>query len=379
MNGRAACLGTQRFQRELVVAKAYVLHSICMQRFIHRLVAPLLPLVLGAALSFGIGAPAQAADWVVSSAPMAEPAEVPPPPEGWQSASGPFVRVHGAPHQYATVLRLARHASEALPRLALELGVPIGDTVHIYMAPTDAEFREMQPGRAPSWADATAYPRLGVVFMRGPGARSGMDEPLEQVLDHELVHILLGRAFAPAVVPDWVQEGVAQVMAKQNGPHTAQTIARGTAFGGPIPLAQLTRAFPADPNRAQLAYAQSADLIEWLRVNYGADVVQVLVAELAAGRSVDGAMYKATGLFLPDVEAAYHATLSSGLPLSLSWTTSTDALFGVAGLLLVVAGIARRRRFHRRLAEMEAEEALVDELIAAMRADREGAYGRLSA
>jgi hypothetical protein len=147
------------------------------------------------------------------------------------------------------------------------------------------------------------------------------------------------------------------------------------ALGGPIALESLTRGFPADPARAQLAYAQSADFIEWMRVTYGARSLQVLIAELAAGRSVDGAMYGATGSFLPEVEAAYRATLSSGLPLGLSWATSTDAVFALGGILLIVGGIARRRQFHQRLAEMEAEEALVDELVAAIREER----SRLSA
>jgi hypothetical protein len=333
--------------------------------------------MLGVGLTIGLGLSdeAGAAEWAAAAAPPLEPAALAVVPEGWQTAHGPFIRVHGAPQQYSTVLRLARHASEALPRLALELGVPIGDTVHIYVSPTDSGFRALQPGRAPTWADATAYPGLGAIYMRGPGARAGTDEPLEQVLNHELVHILLGRAFAPAVVPDWLQEGVAQVAAEQNGPETARTLSRGMALGGPIALESLTRGFPADPARAQLAYAQSADFIEWMRVTYGARSLQVLIAELAAGRSVDGAMYGATGSFLPEVEAAYRATLSSGLPLGLSWATSTDAVFALGGILLIVGGIARRRQFHQRLAEMEAEEALVDELVAAIREER----SRLSA
>lgn len=351
-----------------------------MQHLLHAVTARVATLMIAAGLVLGVGAPSSgvAAEWVASAAAPEEPPEIPAVPVDWETAHGPFVRVHGASHQYATVLRLARHASESLPRLALELGVPIGDTVHIYVSPSDKHFRSLQPGRAPTWADATAYPGLGAIFMRGPGARPATDEPLEQVLDHELVHILLGRAFAPARVPDWVQEGVAQVAAHQNGPHTTQTLARGMALGGPIALESLTRGFPADPARAQLAYAQSADFIEWIRVTHGADALQVLIAELAAGRSVDGALYRATGQFLPDVEAAYRATLSSGIPLGLSWATSTDAVFAVGGILLLIGGVARRRQFHRRLAEMEAEEALVDELIAAMRADRE-ASARLSA
>jgi hypothetical protein len=73
-------------------------------------------------------------------------------------------------------------------------------------------------GPSPEWADATAWPELGAIFLRSPDIRVGGDEPLEQVLDHELVHVLLGRAFGDEQPPIWLQEGVAQVLAKQLGP-----------------------------------------------------------------------------------------------------------------------------------------------------------------
>ena len=86
--------------------------------------------------------------------------------------------------------------------------LPVGRTVHVYVARTQEQFRTLQPGNAPTWADATAYPGMGTVFLRDPKIRIATDEPVEQVLDHELVHILLGRAFAPAIPPSWLQEGV---------------------------------------------------------------------------------------------------------------------------------------------------------------------------
>ncbi len=310
---------------------------------------------------------ALASEWSEPTMPLPDPIEVPAPPEGWDSVAGPFLRVHAASHQYSTALRLSRHASVALPRLALDLGVPIGDTIHIYIAPSDAEFRAMQPGKAPTWADATAYPGLGVIYLRGPGARPATDEPLQQVLEHELVHVLLGRAFAPEVPPDWLQEGVAQVMARQNGPENTEVLSRGMATGALLSLDELTRQFPGDPLRAEVAYAQSADFVSWLVAEHGAAMLPVLVREMATGGSVDAGLYRATGRFLPDLEADWRARLSSGMPLSLNWATSGDALFALAGLALLFGGVLRRRQFHRRLAAMEAQERLVDELVAAYR------------
>jgi hypothetical protein len=86
---------------------------------------------------------------------------------------------------------------------------------------SDADFRALQPGQPPTWADATAYPAAGPICLRAPALRSGTDTRLEQVLDHELVHVLLGRAFAPAQPPTWLQEGIARVFAGEVGAYSA--------------------------------------------------------------------------------------------------------------------------------------------------------------
>lgn len=324
-----------------------------------------LVLALLLAVAVGFGGPAAAQEW--TAAPAVEEVDVRPPPaplEGWETVYGAFLRVHGPADAYPTLLRLARHGSEALPRLAEELGVPIGDTIHVYVAATDVEFRELQPGRPPGWADATAYPSRGIIFLRLPKARGGTAKPLEQVFDHELVHILLGRAFAPQRPPQWLQEGVAQVMAGEHGPETTRDIARGMLGGGLLTLEQLSGRFPGDPMRARLAYAQSADFVSWMMATYGEESLSVLIHEIARGEPIGAAVRAATGELLDEVDGAWRARFDQGVPLSLTPLVEMDALLGLAGLLLIVGGVLRRRQFHRRLEEMEAEERLIDELLA---------------
>src|SRR5690606_24960154 len=117
------------------------------------------------------------------------------------------------------------------PELADELGVPIGDTIHVYVTPSTQAFRELQPGSPPTWADATAYPGRGVVYLRAPEARGGAADPIEQVLEHELTHILVGRAFLPNHPPSWLQEGVAQVVSGEHEPGLSRELLRAGATG----------------------------------------------------------------------------------------------------------------------------------------------------
>jgi hypothetical protein len=290
-----------------------------------------------------------------------------PIPEGWITVPGPLVDVHGPPDRYAELLRLSRHAAVATQEFSKSLRVAVGDTIQVHLAPTDEVFRTLQPGNAPGWADATAYPSLGAIYLRGHGARMGTDEPIETVLEHELVHILLGRAFAPQQTPSWLQEGAAQVLAGQDGPKTVQTLARGMASGGLIDLEDLGRGFPSDPMRAQMAYAQTAHFVGWLTATYGEDVLPALVKEVRQGKPLPAAIRLTTGKSLSDVEDAWRDTLEGPIPFSVTALASADIWWAFGGVLLLVGGFNRRRTFLRRLDEMEKEEALVDDLLASMR------------
>ncbi|MCB9689573.1 MAG: hypothetical protein H6738_20670 [Alphaproteobacteria bacterium] len=321
----------------------------------------MLALLLSALVSPFLATPAAAQEWSAAE-PIAEPTDLPPVPEGWTTVNGTFLRVHGPENELPLLLRLARHGSERLPELAETLQVPIGTTIHVYVAPTDAMFRRMQPGRAPSWADATTWPGIGAVFLRAPSARGGQSEPLEQVFDHELVHVLVGRAFAPNVPPTWLQEGIAQLLANEVGPEIGQTLVQGSA-GGLVDLSELDHGFPADPGRARLAYAESADFVAYVVEHHGDRALPELLRASAGGAGIREATYRATGQLFDNVEADWRSHLPSGPMLQLASLASGEWMWGFGALALIGAGVRRRREFHRRVAEMEAEEQLLDSMI----------------
>jgi hypothetical protein len=311
-----------------------------------------------------LSGPAEAQEWRAAPPPEPELHELPVVPAEWNTVRGTFLRVHGPEELTSVLLRVARHGSEALPALATRLEVPIGDTIHVYVAPDDPTFRALQPGRPPTWADATAWPELGVVFLRAPAARDGDPEPLEQVLEHELVHVLLGRAFAPADPPAWLQEGAAQLLAGQHGPENNQLLNQSAALGGLVSLGELERRFPADPRRAKLAYAESADFLAWLQSAHGPEVLPELIRATTEGASVRQAVYAATGTFLEDAEQDWSSQYDAPTA-TLSALASGEWLWWLGAVALVVAAVRRRRAFHQRLEQMQAEEDAVEALLAA--------------
>jgi hypothetical protein len=305
-----------------------------------------------------------AAEWVQSTEVERVEVARPAVPEHFQTISGTFIRVHGPDYATARLLRLAQRGSTSIASISSRLSVPIGGTIHVYVVESEQQFRSIQLGKSPIWADGTAYPAAGVIILKHPSIRGGQAKPLGQVLDHELVHVLLGRAFLPQRPPSWLQEGVAQVVAGELGPETAKTLIDGVAFGGLISLESLSRGFPQDPVRAQLAYAQSADFVAWIEEKYGAEALRVVVREQVRGRPFEYAIRIATGHRMDQIEAAWRSTYESRWPvISLSALAQDEFIWAFGALLLLVGGFLKRRQFKLRLAEMALEEQQRDAVI----------------
>jgi len=319
--------------------------------------------------------------WAGSPSFQAAPATtLPPPPElpeGWISVRGLQVTVHADPRDRATAQRLQQHADAESPRLADALGVPAGPRMVIVLSPDQEHFMELQPHAPPSWADGTAWPSTGHIYLRAPRSRRGDAAPLIQVLEHELVHIILGRAFAagstpeePLRVPAWLQEGAAQVLAKEVGPEVTRRIASGSFGSGLLSLEELHRGFPDNAVRARLAYAQSADFVAWMRTEHGEEAFRAFVRASARGTPLGAALRGATGQSLDQLDRAWRARLAQS-PLWFVPLVSDTMLFGFAGLMLIFGGRGVLRRRRERLAAMEVEEAARERLYAALQAQED--------
>jgi hypothetical protein len=288
----------------------------------------------------------------------------PPWPDGWVVEEGLYAAVAGDPADRGALRLAARHVEEAVPRIADDLGIPTGQRLRVYLCHTTEQFQELQPARPEAWADATTWPGAGLVFLRAPRLRAGTAAPLSQVLDHEVTHALIGQRFHGDPVPRWLHEGLAQVVAREYSGETTRALARGTLGTGLLSLDELVRGFPEDPDRARLAYAQSADLVAFIRNRYGQDALRTLVRRLAAGRPVRAAFREATGEGLDEVDEAWRGRLRQ----SQLWVPALvdDAFWWLAGGLLLVGGWLRlRRRNRERRAWLEREEALRRDLEAA--------------
>jgi len=284
-------------------------------------------------------------------------------PDGWQAIETPWLTMYGPDNEIQVLMHLGRKGSAAVPRLAEQLGVPIGGTIHVVVAPTRREFMALQGNGVPEYADGTAWPSRGHIYLQRPRIRTS-ERPLEQVLEHEIVHILLGRAFAPGRPPAWLQEGTATVLSGEYNGEMSRQLVAAIAAGHQPDLDAISHTFPRTQPAASLAYAESADFIVFMRETYGDDAIAQLVDEAAQGAPLGAAVRAVTGEFLEDVEPRWRRQFRSGWGSYVTLLSSWEMYWAVGGLVAMVGLVLARRRGRKRLREMAEEEARLDALVA---------------
>lgn len=195
-------------------------------------------------------------------------------------------------------------------------------------------------GAPPAWAVALAYPGHNIVLVE---ARSLTRGDGQQTLRHELVHVGLGQLGRGW--PRWFQEGLAQQLTGEREYRFEHftTLARAVARDEVYRFDDLAADFPSRPSEVEVAYAQSAAFISFLRERHGKESFGVLIDRVGAGDAFETAF----GVAFHSPLSAEERLFRDELPLRFPWwplLLSGGTVLWVLMSLLTVAAWARRRR-----------------------------------
>jgi hypothetical protein len=210
--------------------------------------------------------------------------------------------------------------------------------------------------RAPSWVSGYALGALSTIVLFPARVPSYPDRNLENLLVHELAHILVWRASGGREVPRWFNEGLATVAAREWALEDRARTALALLGERPHSAAEVDSGFSGDATEAARSYALSAAFVRYLLHEYGEAFAARTLAFVADGDAFTDAFRRATGVTLAAAEDAYfrrEALWNTWVPFL---TSSTALWIGITALaLLAIRG--RRRRDAELRARWELEEA----------------------
>ena len=245
-------------------------------------------------------------------------------------------------------------------KLSNDFGVPIGDELVIRVARNPREMRAMAPlgHPPPEYATGVAYSRWGVILLTMSAPQSWEPPDLEVVLVHELSHVALYRAVLGNAVPRWFNEGVAIQQSEVRLLPRMESLLRAAAQRSMLRLSELDDRFPDRPHEVNVAYAQSADVVGFLRrSNNDERRFHRLIQSLRNGETFDTALATGYGWTRIGLERQWRDSLRTRYRI-------VPALFAgstiwVAAAILVVFAYRRRRRYHHmKLQQMAYREQL---------------------
>lgn len=207
--------------------------------------------------------------------------------------------------------------------------------IHIELVPGSSDLaRSVAP-----WIAGFAQRENVVIFpSRSP---SYPDNTLDDVLRHEVAHVLIWRASSGRPIPRWFNEGLATA-AERRGFRDQTQLFIYLASGSRLSLHELDRLFEGGEADQKRAYLLSGALVQHLLSEYGETAGARILELVGNGASFETAFTNVTGRSPTTAEAEFWKRQTV-------WTTWIPILFSqetlwMAITLLAILAIQRRRK-----------------------------------
>jgi len=162
----------------------------------------------------------------------------------------------------------------------------------------------------PSWTGGQAFSDQNIVIMGTSGSNSGWDE---STVIHELTHVLVGHFTFSCLgdVPQWLNEGLAVY---SEGPLDAQfqnSLNRAIENDTLLSVQSISGSFSEVSDKANLSYAESYSIVNFLIASYGQPKMTELLSGLRDGLTLDQALQQTYGFDVDGLEDAWRESIGA--------------------------------------------------------------------
>ena len=214
-----------------------------------------------------------------------------------------------------------------------------GGPITVVLAPEGSPEAEA----AEDWVAGYAYGALGRVVLLVDRTPRYPDGNLEELLDHEVAHVLIARAAGNRPVPRWFNEGLSMVAGHAWGFGDRSRLTLAMVTRSDLPLAELDQLFGGHRGEVARAYALSGALVRDLLSRFGPDVAARILRDVRFGLSFEDAVLRSTGRSVESIESSFwrrHSFTYRWIPIL---TSSFTLWTGIVVLALVAFGRRRQR------------------------------------
>jgi len=170
-------------------------------------------------------------------------------------------------------------ANTSLKRIAGNLGGNALYPINLWIYQSTNDFHGSLPPDTFEWVGGVAFPKLNQasIVVQSPG-----DLTLIRDMPHELTHLLFHQLGGQNSIytPTWFDEGLAVYNQVYHEPAMKQSFQQALKSHSLLRLNTIETGFPADANKAYLAYAQSWNLVDYMYTTFGEPKIAALIKGL---------------------------------------------------------------------------------------------------
>jgi hypothetical protein len=190
------------------------------------------------------------------------------------------------------------HAAQVLHNYQVKieslLQIEYPDTVTVIIAYNQASFNRALSSEFPDWGAAAAVKERHLIVIKSPSSFP-VGKGLEELLGHELGHLMLDKAAGGRWLPRWFEEGFCQMVSGEWRIEQDILVTRAVWGGGLIPLTALENVNRFGDAKASLAYAQSYLAVTSLVQEFGVEFFGDFFVNYNEENNFYDAFFNATG------------------------------------------------------------------------------------
>lgn len=230
-----------------------------------------------------------------------------------------------------------------------------GPPIRVILATEDSPVAQ----RTPTWISGFAYGNLDVVVLFPERTPAYPDTSFDELLFHELSHVLAARAAAGHSLPRWFNEGLAMYIGRSWNLEDRSRMTWALLVDRRVSLTALDQSFAGDRGEMRRAYAVSGAFVRDLYHRFGPKIGAQILSDIALGLPFEEAFYRRTGIDFVRAEERFWHSYS----IWYRWVpvlTSSATLWIAITILSLIAVKRRRDRTAEIKRQWEEEERWLD-------------------
>ena len=270
---------------------------------------------------------------------------------GGRSSEAPQLRIDAPPEFAAIRTRLESLDPQSLAGIASVIGITdTGSPIQVVLTLESSNLART----IPPWISGFAIPPSDLVVLFPARSPSYPDNSLEDVLRHEIAHVLIWRAVEGRPIPRWFNEGLAMEVERGRRFRDQTQLLYQLVMGSRTTLDELDRLFSGGESDQTRAYALAGALVHDMFQRFGPAACAEILKRVNRGNRFDSAFADVTGVTASDAESEFwqrQRIWTVWVPI----VTSSTTVWMVVTLIAILAIYMRRRR-NREIEERWAKE-----------------------